>query len=109
MASAVYKSGDKTITLSITELGAAGALASLADSLGENANEMTDHGYRRLGSVDGRMTLEEIDLNENTGIHSFMVGEKLLVKAEGRGASMNELKAATGSIDSAQLEALAQD
>jgi hypothetical protein len=109
MASAVYANGEKTITLSIADMGMAGVMTSLAESLGASANETTDHGYRRFGSVNGRMTMEELELNDNTGIYSFMATDRVMIKAEGKGASMDDLKAAAGSIDSTQVQALAQE
>jgi hypothetical protein len=50
----------------------------------------------------------QFDLGDKSGIYSFMVGERLLVKAEGAGASMDELKAATAAVDAGRLAALVQ-
>jgi hypothetical protein len=55
------------------------------------------------------MTMEELELNDNTGIYSFMATDRVMIKAEGKGASMDDLKAAAGSIDSTQVQALAQE
>ena len=107
-AKAVYAKGDARITLSLTDMGAIGALAALGSAFGANASEETATSYSKMGQVDGRMTMEEF--NRETGVGKFAViaGDRVMVEAEGSGASMDALKSAVGSIDLGQVEALAK-
>ena len=107
-AKAVYAKGDARITLSLTDMGAIGALAALGSAFGANASEETATSYSKMGQADGRMTMEEF--NRETGVGKFAViaGDRVMVEAEGSGASMDALKSAVGSIDLGQVEALAK-
>jgi len=107
-AKAVYAKGDARITLSLTDMGAIGALAALGSAFGANTSEETATSYSKMGQADGRMTMEEF--NRETGVGKFTViaGDRVMVEAEGSGASMDALKSAVGSIDLGQVEALAK-
>lgn len=104
--SAVYAKGDDTITLTLSDMGVAGAMASLTGALGVNRTEQTADTYRKLSTVNGRMTMEEYDAKQKIGSYGTMIGDRVMVKAEGRGASVEELKAAVKAVDSAAIETL---
>jgi hypothetical protein len=106
-AKADYAKGDASITLSLTDMGAMGALASLGGIFGINASEETATSYSKLGKVDGRMTIEEFNRETKSGKYATMVKDRILVDAEGQNATMDELKAAVGAIDLSSVEALA--
>ena len=108
-ASGSYKNGENTIMLSITDMGMAGAMAALTGALGANSSEETADSYSRLKTIDGRMTMEEYNSKAKTGTYSFMVADRIMVKAKGHGASIDELKASAHTIDTARVEALAQN
>ena len=107
-AKAVYAKGGTSITLSLTDMGAIGALAALGSAFGANASEETATSYSKMGQVDGRMTMEEFNRETKAGKFSVIVGDRVMVEAEGSGASVDELKSAVGSIDLGSVEAVAK-
>ncbi len=107
-AKGVYQKGDARITLSLTDMGAAGALATLGGIFGANSSEETATSYSKLGQVEGRMTMEEFNRETKAGRFAVVVGERVMVEAEGQGAAMDELKAAVAAVDFGKIEALAQ-
>jgi Yip1-like protein len=107
-AKAVYAKGDARITLSLTDMGAIGALAALGSAFGANTSEETATSYSKMGQVDGRMTMEEFNRDTSVGKFAVIAGDRVMVEAEGSGASMDALKSAVGSIDLGQVEALAK-
>lgn len=107
-AEGVYTKGEARIRLSVTDLGAAGALAGLANAFNVQSSSESDGKYEKIGKVDGRMTQESYDSASRHGQYSVLVGERFMVAAEGEGASIGELKAAVGAIPPVQLEKLAK-
>jgi hypothetical protein len=107
-AKSVFTAGDSRLELSVTDLGGMGALAGLGGALNIEANEETATGYERVGKVNGRMTTEKYDRTDRSGTYGFLVGERFMVQAEGRGVTMDQLKAAAGSVDLRRVEALAK-
>jgi hypothetical protein len=107
-AKAVYAKGSARITLSLTDIGAIGALAALGSAFGANASEETATSYSKMGQVDGRMTMEEFNRETKVGKFAVIVADRVMVEAEGADASMDALKAAIATIDLGQVEALAK-
>lgn len=107
-AEGVYTKGDAKIRLSVTDLGAAGALAGLANAFNVQSSSEKDGKYEKVGKVDGRMTQESYDSASKRGQYSVLVGDRFMVAAEGEGASIDELKAATAAVGPAKLEALSK-
>jgi hypothetical protein len=107
-AKAVYAKGDARITLSLTDMGAIGALAALGSAFGANTSEETATSYSKMGQIDGRMTMEEFNRETSVGKFAVIAGDRVMVEAEGSGASMDALKSAVESIDLGQVEALAK-
>jgi Yip1-like protein len=107
-AKAVYAKGDANITLSLTDMGAMGALAALGSIFGANSSEETATSYSKMGQVDGRMTIEEFNRETKSGKYSIIVGDRIMVEADGAGATIDAIKAAVGAIDLGALEALAK-
>ncbi len=106
-AKATYTKGDAHITLSLMDMGAMGALATLGSAFGANASEETATSYSKMGQTDGRMTMEKFDRETKDGTFGVVASDRVMVEAEGTGATMNELKAAVGAIDLGSVEALA--
>jgi hypothetical protein len=106
--SAVYASGDNVITLSVSDMGIAGAVASLTGAIGLKTSEQTQDTYRKLATIDGRMTMEEFDPKAKIGSYATMIADRVMVKAEGRGVSVEQLKSAVHAVDAARIEALAK-
>ncbi|MBC7832652.1 MAG: YIP1 family protein [Hyphomicrobium sp.] len=107
-ASGVYVSGDKTITLNISDMGAAGAIAGLTSAFGVSSSEEKDGVSRKMSTIDGRMVTEEYDINQNTGMYGVMAADRVMVKADGsNGADIDDLKNAVESVDMRRVEGLA--
>lgn len=106
-ATATYTKGDANIQLTVTDLGAMGALASLGGAFNVESSSEENGRYEKVGKVNGRMTMEEYDSNSRQGSYSVMVGERFMVQAEGDGVAMDELKSAVAAIDPGRLERLA--
>lgn len=107
-AEARYGSGDNELRLSITDLGAMGGLAALGSAFNVQSSKQTATGYERVGKVDGRMTTEEWDSSSKRGKYATLVGDRIMVSAEGNAASADAFKAAVASVDLGKLEALAR-
>jgi hypothetical protein len=107
-ATGVYASGDKSITLTISDMGAAGAIAGLTSAFGASSSEESNGVTRKMSTIDGRMVTEEFDSNQQTGMYGVMAADRVMVKAEGRsGAGIDDLKNAVESVDMSRVEALA--
>lgn len=107
-AEGVYTKGEATIRLSVTDLGAAGALAGMASAFNVQSSSESDGKYEKVGKVDGRMTQESYDKTTKHGQYSVLVGDRFMVAAEGEGASVDDLKSAVAAIGPAKLEALSK-
>lgn len=107
-AEARYEGGESNITLSITDMAAAGMIAGLGGALNVQSNEQTATGYEKTGTVDGRMTSEKWDSSGNSGSYSTVFANRFMVEARGSGTSMDALKAAVTEIGSGPLESLAK-
>ena len=103
-----YTSGEKSMTLSVTDMGAIGALSALGGALNIESNKQTESGYKKTATVEGRMVTEEWDTSSNSGKYETTVANRFLVSADGQAAKIDDLKAAVASIDLAKLSALAK-
>lgn len=106
-ATATYAKGESRMTLSVTDLGAMGALAALGGAFNVETSSEENGRYERVGKVNGRMTMEEYDSSSRHGSYGVMVGDRFMVQAEGDGVSMDELKSAVAAVDPGRLEKLA--
>lgn len=107
-AEARYENGDAYVTLTITDMSAAGAVAGLGGALNIESSEKTATGYERTGSVDGRMTSEKWNNESNSGSYSTLFANRFMVEARGAGTTMDVLKAAVAGAGGGKLEALAK-
>jgi hypothetical protein len=105
---AKYAKGDANLTLTITDMGAAGGFAALAGAFGIESNKETATGYEKMGKVDGRMTTEEWNKESKDGKFGVLVADRFMVEAEGHGSDMADLKAAVAAVGPANLESLAK-
>lgn len=103
-----YEKGDARMRVSVTDLGALGALSGMAGAFNVQSSSESEGRYEKVGKVDGRMTVETFDSAAKHGEYSVLVAERFMVKAEGDGVAMNDLKAAVGAIGPARLEGLAK-
>lgn len=107
-AQGVYTKGDAKLSLSVSDLGAAGALAGIASAFNVQSSTEKDGKYEKVGKVGGRMTQESYDRTTKHGQYSVLVAERFMIAVEGEGASMDELKAAVAAVKPDRLEGLAK-
>lgn len=107
-ANGAYEKGDARLRLSVTDLGAAGALAGMAGAFNLESSTESEGRYEKVGKVDGRMTSEVYDSAARHGEYSVLVADRFMIAAEGDGVSMADLKAAVAAVGVARLEGLAR-
>jgi hypothetical protein len=106
-ARATYASGDHTFELKITDMNALGALAGIGSAMNVQSSREDAEGYARTGTVDGQMQTEEWNVARSHGKFGMMVDDRFMIEAQGNAASMDELRAAVGSVDIGALAGLA--
>ncbi len=108
-AEARYTQGDDSISLSVADVGAMGALAGLGQALNVQSNRESKTGYERTSSENGRMVNEKWDSSSRNGEYNVIVGNRFAVTAEGTAPDAATFKALVGAIDLGKLETLAKD
>lgn len=108
-AEASYAKGDGTYTLTITDLGEAGALAGIATAFNVQSSTESGRRYDRIGQTsEGRMSTESYDSASRHGSYGLLVAERFMVQAEGDAVPMASLKAAAAAVDLGRLDVLAK-
>lgn len=107
-AEAKYENGDSRINLQVTDIAAAGALASMGAAFNVQSSKQTETGYEKTGTVNGRMTSEEWDSNSKEGKYSTLVANRFMVEARGNAPGIDALKQAVASVGIDRLEAMAK-
>jgi hypothetical protein len=105
---AEYGSNGKTLTLSVTDLGAAGAIAALGGALGIKGAQQTGSSVSRMDQVNGRTIVESYDAQTRGGNSSVVVANRFLVNAEGSSVTLDALRGAVNAVDLSKLEAMAR-
>lgn len=103
-----YSKGDQQFSLSVTDMSAMGALASMGAAMGVQSNREDADGYERTQTVDGKIVTEKWSKSGKTGEYGTTVGNRFMVKAEGSADDIAVLKGAVAAVDAAKLEALAR-
>lgn len=103
-----YQAGDKNISMSITDMGALGNLATLGGALNVQSSKQTATGYEKSQMVGGRMVNEEWDNQSKSGKFGVMVGSRFMVEASGSAPDIDTLKNAVAAVNFGQLEAMAK-
>lgn len=103
-AEAVYQSGDARITLTLTDMGAMGAVAAMASAANVQESRQDAEGYSRAQTVGGRMITEEV--SRSGGVARFgIVGRGVAVTGEGSGgATIEQVRGAVEQMNIEQLE-----
>lgn len=105
-ATATYSDGQRSLHLEIADTGSAKGIMALAGAVGVESSQETDHGYDKTYKQDGRLVHEQWDSQNKDGEFSIVLGDRFSVKVNGNAESIDQLKAAVGSINLAGLEAL---
>ncbi|MEQ1896694.1 MAG: Yip1 family protein [Vicinamibacterales bacterium] len=107
MAEATYGDGaDKSVTLEITDTGGASGLMGLASWAGVQGEKENDQMSERTERVDGRLVHQRVSKTGGTNEFSIVLGERFVVKAEGRGVDINALRGAVSGLDLQKLESM---
>jgi hypothetical protein len=107
-AKADYSRGDDTASLSVTDMGAMGALAGLGAAFNVTSNKTTATGYEMTGQVDGRMTTEKWDSESRRGNYSTVVANRFMLEVDGHADNADALKALAASVPIATLTGMAK-
>ncbi|HEY3694960.1 Yip1 family protein [Phenylobacterium sp.] len=103
-----YAKGDARLTLTITDMGAAGALGAMANAFNVRSSSESNGRYEKVGKVDGRMTTESFDKTSRHGEYSVLAGDRFMIAAQGDNVSVDELKAAVAAVNPSRVEGLAK-
>jgi hypothetical protein len=106
-AEGVYQAGDKHITVTVTDMAAAGAFASMASAFNVNTDKQTSTGYEKVSTQNGQLVHERYDNQSKNGDFSIVVASRFSIDAEGSGVSMDDLKAAVAAVGPARVAAMA--
>lgn len=107
-ATGTYTLGEDRMTLSVSDIGAMGAIAALGAAFNVQSNKQTATGYERTASVGGRMTNEKWDSQNHSGGYSVVLGSRFTVSAEGTARDPVQFKLAIDSVDLGRLESMAK-
>jgi hypothetical protein len=103
-----YRSGDRQFRLTITDMGAVGAIAGIASQFGVEQDREDENGYERTGTVEGQMQTEQWNHASNRGKFGKVVANRFMIEADGNAESIDELKAAVNAIDEGDLKELVE-
>jgi hypothetical protein len=95
---AVYTRGDSRITLTITDMGAAGAFAGMAAAMNIQQSRETASGYEHTQTVDGRVVTEEVDREAHTAHYQVVTTNRVAVSAEGANVAVEDVRAAVNAV-----------
>jgi hypothetical protein len=107
-AEARYTMGDQSFSLSVADVGAMGAVATLGGAMNLQSSKTTATGYEKTAMVDGSMVSEKWDNADHHGSYSTMVASRFAVDASGNAPSIDVLKQAVAAIDTSKLAGLAK-
>lgn len=107
-AKAEFQAGDQNFSLSVTDMGAMGSIATLGGAVNASSSKQTATGYEKTEMQGGNMVREEWDNQSKSGSYSVMVASRFAVEAKGSAPSMDVLKNAVGAIDLGRVQALAK-
>lgn len=103
-----YAGSGQSISLSVTDLGAAGALAALAGAFNVESGGERDGRIEKVAKVDGRMTAESWEPAARKAEYSVMVADRFMVHAQAQGLSMEAVRKAAALVDYDKLQAAAR-
>jgi len=106
-AHATYSDGgNKSLRLEVTDTGSVKGFVALAGFAAVQSDKETDHGYEKTYKQGGNLVHEQWDAQTKYGEYGVILGDRFAVKLSGNADSIDQLKAAVGSINLAGLAAL---
>jgi Yip1 domain len=106
-AEGTYTAGENNFRLKITDMSALGAIAGIGAAMGVSNSREDADGYERTGTVNGQMQTEQWNKSSGRGKFSIIVANRFMIEADGKAASVDELKAAVAAVDQGNLLSLA--
>ncbi|WP_066587641.1 Yip1 family protein [Sphingomonas pruni] len=107
-ARAEFQSGDQSFSLSVTDTGALGNIATLGGALATSSNKQTATGYEKSEMQGGNMVEEKWDNQSKSGSYSVLVASRFAVEASGSAPSIDTLKSAVAAVNLGQLQSMAK-
>lgn len=97
-----------SIRIKIMDMGSVSGIVGLATVAWAHAeiDSETETGYEKTITFSGYRAFEKFDTANKDGQLNILVGERFVVEVEGRGVTMDQLKAAAGQIDLGKLESM---
>jgi hypothetical protein len=103
-----YTLGDQSFSLSVADMGAMGAIATLGGAVNAQSSKQTATGYEKTEMVGGSMVSEKWNTQDHSGSYETMVASRFAVSANGSAPSIDTLKQAVAAVDRAALASLAK-
>jgi len=107
-ARAEFQSGDQNFSLSVTDTGVLGNIATLGGAISATSNKQTTTGYEKSEMQGGNRVEEKWDNQSKSGSYSVLVASRFAVEASGSAPSIDTLKSAVASVDLSQLQSMAK-
>ena len=107
-ARAEFQSGDQSFSLSVTDTGVLGNIATLGGALSTSSNKQTTTGYEKSEMQGGNKVEEKWDNQSKSGSYSVLVASRFAVEASGSAPSIDTLKSAVASVNLGQLQSMAK-
>ena len=98
--------GSESIELTIVDGGGGPMLMGLAAWSMIDVDKETENGYEKTSKMGDNKSYEKYDNKDKNGEVAVLVNKRFIVTAEGRGVSMDKIKAALEDIDLSKLEAM---
>ena len=105
-AKATYGDGSRRVELAITDLGGAGGLAAMAAWANMTVDRETDTQVEKVYKDGARTVREEWQKDGSRGKLTTILGNGVVVEADGSGVDMPALKRVVASVDVGKIEAL---
>ena len=93
-ADGTYTAGDNSFHLKIVDMATLGAIAGIGAAMGVQQNREDADSYERTGTVNGQMQSESWNKSSSRGKFGVVIANRFMIEAEGKAASIDELKAA---------------
>ncbi|MEO9129973.1 MAG: Yip1 family protein [Sphingomonas sp.] len=103
-----YTLGDQSFSLSVADMGAMGAIATLGGAVNAQSSKQTATGYEKTQMVGGSMVSEKWNTQDHSGSYETMVASRFAVSADGSAPNIDTLKQAVATIDTGTLASLAK-
>ena len=105
-AQATYGEGGRRIDLSITDTGGLAGVAAMAGLAGVTMDKESDGEVEKVYKDGARTVHEQYRKDGSSGEMTMILGNGIVVAAEGRHVDMATLKGVVAGIDVARLEAM---